>query len=87
VKDVHHNGLSQPAPETVIFPAGSRNTVASFVVRSARAGTTGFLDDPRKAVWSVNPNPSLASVQTLGDLYEHSMARTSMTLGAHAVNS
>ena len=80
VKDVHHNGLSEPAPETVIFPAFTRNTVASFVVRSERVGTAGFLDDLRKAVWSVNGNLSLASVQTMGDLYQRSMARTSLTL-------
>jgi predicted permease len=85
VADVRHNGLSQPAPETVIFPAFARNTVASFVIRSARVGTTGFLDELRRAVWSVNANLSLAGVQTLDDLYHHSMARTSMTLQLLAI--
>jgi predicted permease len=85
VNDVRHNGLSQPAPETVIFPAFARNAVASFVVRSERVGTTGFLDDLRKAVWSVNGNLSLASVQTMGDLYQRSMARTSLTLQLLAI--
>lgn len=80
VTDVYHGGLSQPAPETVIRPAFARNTVASFVIRSERVGTPGFLDDLRKTVWSVNGNLSLASVQTLGDMYRGSMARTSMTL-------
>jgi len=84
VKDVHHNGLSQPAPETVIFPVRADYT-ASFVIRSERVGTTGFLDDLRKAVWSVNGNLSLASVQTLGDLYQRSIARTSMTLQLLAI--
>jgi len=59
--------------------------VASFVVRSERVGTTGFLDDLRKAVWSVNGNLSLASVQTMGDLYQRSMARTSLTLQLLAI--
>src|SRR5690606_10176232 len=36
VADVRHDGLSQPPPETVIFPAYARNTVASFAVRSPR---------------------------------------------------
>jgi putative ABC transport system permease protein len=85
VKDVHHNGLSQAPPETVVFPPGSRNTVASFVIRSERVGTSGWLDDLRKAVWSVDANLSLAGVQTLGDLYERSMARTSMTLQLLAI--
>lgn len=84
VKDVRHNGLSQPAPETVIFPVVASDT-ASFVIRSGRVGTTGFLDDLRKAVWSVNRNLSPASVQTLGDLYQRSMARTSMTLQLLAI--
>ena len=85
VKDVRHNGLSEAAPETVIFPAFARNAVASFVVRSERVGTTDFLDDLRKAVWSVNSSLSLASVQTMGDLYRRSMARTSLTLQLLAI--
>lgn len=80
VKDVHHDGMSQPAPETIMLPAFARNTVASFVVRSERVGTPGFLNDLREAIWSVNGNLSLASVQTLGDMYHRSMARTSVTL-------
>lgn len=60
VKDVHHNGLSQPAPETVIFPPRADDT-ASFVIRSERVGTVSFLEDLRRAVWSVDANLSLAS--------------------------
>lgn len=85
VRDVHHYGLSQPPPETVIFPAFARNTVASFVIRSQRVGTTGFLEELRKAVWSVNASLSLANVQTMGDLYAGSMARTSLTLQLLAI--
>ncbi len=84
VKDVRHNGLNEPAPETVILPPIARAT-ATFVVRSERAGTSGFLDELRRAVWSVNGNLSLASVQTLGEMYERSMARTSMTLKLLAI--
>jgi ABC-type antimicrobial peptide transport system permease subunit len=84
VEDVHHNGLTQLPPETVIFPVVASAT-ASFVVRSDRVGTTGFLGDVRNAVWSVNPTLSLASVRTLADLYQRSMARTSMTLQLLAI--
>jgi putative ABC transport system permease protein len=84
VKDVRHNGLSEPAPETVILPPIARAT-ATFVVRSERAGTSAFLDELRRAVWSVNGSLSLAGVQTLGELYERSMARTSMTLKLLAI--
>lgn len=85
VKDVHHNGLSQPAPETVSFPliadqASSGMGTASFVIRSGRVGTAGFLEDLQEAVWAVNTNLSLAGVQTLGDLYRRSMAQTSITM-------
>jgi predicted permease len=85
VRDVHHYGLSQPPPETVIFPAFARNTVASFVIRSERVGTIGFLEELRRAVWSVNRSLSPANVQTMGDLYGRSMARTSMTLQLLAI--
>ena len=84
VKDVRHNGLDKPAPETVILPPIARGT-ATFVVRSERTGTSGFLDELRRAVWSVNGDLSLASVQTLGEMYERSMARTSMTLKLLAI--
>jgi uncharacterized membrane protein YoaK (UPF0700 family) len=52
----------------------------SFVIRSERVGTAGFLEDIQAAVWSVNGNLPLAGVQTMGDLYQRSMARTSLTL-------
>ena len=79
VKDVRHHGLDEPAPETITLPPIARET-ATFVVRSERAGTSAFVDELRRAVWSVNGNLSLASVRTLGEMYERSMARTSMTL-------
>jgi predicted permease len=84
VKDVHHDGVGRAAPQTVIRPVVASEAVA-FVVRSARAGTAGFLGEVRKAVWSVNPNLSLEAPQTLGDMYQHSMARTSMTLKLLAI--
>jgi predicted permease len=85
VADVHHDGIGQPAPPVVAFtPIVSQSLrgmqIASFVVRSTRVGTAGFLEDLRKAAWSVNPNLSLANVQTLGDIYQRSISRTSVTL-------
>ena len=84
VKDVHHNALSQPAPQTIIYPAVAADT-ATFVIRTDRTGTAGFLEEVRKAVWSVNANLSLAKVQTLGDLHQRSMARTDMTMQLLAI--
>jgi ABC-type antimicrobial peptide transport system permease subunit len=84
VKDVHHEGVGREAPQTVIRPVVASEAVA-FVVRSPRAGSAGFLGELRKAVWSVNPNLSLEAEQTLGDMYDHSMARTAMTLKLLAI--
>ena len=64
VKDVHHNGLSLEAPEVVVLPAVASET-ALFVVRSDRVGEVGFLEEVRRAVWSVSPNLSLAGVRTM----------------------
>jgi putative ABC transport system permease protein len=52
----------------------------TFVIRSERAGTEGFLNQVRQAVWSVNSSLPLASVRTMQDIYEQSLARTSFTL-------
>jgi putative ABC transport system permease protein len=49
-------------------------------VRSARAGTEAFLKEVQRAGWSVNGNLPLASVRTLREIYDRSMARTSFTL-------
>jgi ABC-type antimicrobial peptide transport system permease subunit len=51
-----------------------------FAVRTERAGTESFLKELQQAVWSVNSSLPLAQVQTLGDLYSQSMARTSFLL-------
>ena len=79
VEDVHHDGLDQPAPPTVVYAPRARST-ASFVVRSSRAGRPDFLLDLRRAIWSVNGELSMARAQTLGDMYRKAMGRASMTL-------
>jgi len=87
VGDIHHDGLDRPAPNSVYFTLNDPfirindlGRFVSFVIRSERVGTAGFLDDIQAAVWSVNGNLPLAAVQTLGDFYQRSMARTSLTL-------
>jgi putative ABC transport system permease protein len=52
----------------------------AYVIRSPRTGSSGFLDEISRAVWSVNPNLPLASVRTQQELFDRSMARTSFTL-------
>jgi ABC-type antimicrobial peptide transport system permease subunit len=57
----------------------------SYVVRSNRAGSPGFVRELEQAVWSVNSNLPLAGVRTLQDIYEASLARTSFTLVVVAI--
>jgi len=59
---------------TVVFRS------ATFVVRSARAGTEGFLRDVGQAVGSVDANLPLAQVRTLDEVHRRSLARMTFTL-------
>jgi predicted permease len=91
VEDVHVHGLDEKAPPIVYWPAmfydrfghdpsmdGLRTV--TFVLHSSRTGTEGLLRQIQQAVWSVNPDLPLASVQTMQQIYTQSMARTSFTL-------
>jgi predicted permease len=89
-QDVYDNGVHQPAPATVYWPAIGEGLyrrgapivtrVATFVVRSQRSGTERFVNDLQRAIWSVNASVSVATVRTMEDVYSQSMARTSFTL-------
>ena len=52
----------------------------TYVVRSRRTGTEGFVGELGRAVWSINPNLPLAGARTLQEIYDASLARTSFTL-------
>lgn len=85
VGDVRDHGVDRSAPDTIYltsseFAAQFVSRSVYFFVRGDRVGTAGFLDDVQQAVWSVNANLPLGSVQTLGEIYRDSMARTSLTL-------
>ena len=84
VQDVRENGLQEKAPEIVYWPPLTENPDAmrtiTFAIRSDRAGTESFLREIHQAVWSVNANLPLASVRTMQDVYDKSVARTSFTL-------
>jgi predicted permease len=90
VQDVRENGANQPAPPTVYWPSmsaylnappGRPNAIrqVTFIVRSERTGTEGFLNQVRQAVWSVNSSLP-ASPRTMREVYDQSLARTSFTL-------
>jgi len=90
VQDVPERAVQEKAPAIVYFPPMVENLfgrspaqatrVVTFVVRSERAGTESLLREMRQAVWSMNSNLPLASVRTMQEVYDKSMARTSFTL-------
>jgi putative ABC transport system permease protein len=90
IQDVRERGVQDKAPEIVYWPpmmeylfgAKGAQTVrtVTLVARSERAGTKVFLDEVRQAVWSVNSNLPLASVRTMQEVYDKSVAQTSFTL-------
>jgi predicted permease len=90
VQDVRENGLNQPAPSIVYWPtmsasvnpsAGRPNAIrqVTFVIRSERTGTEGFLNQVQQAVWSVNSSLPV-SPRTMREVYDRSLARTSFAL-------
>ena len=86
IQDVREKGLQEKAPEIVYWAPLAQNhfsaavRTATFVIRSERAGTESFLNEVRAAVWSVDSNLPLASVRTMQEVYDKSVARTSFTL-------
>jgi ABC-type antimicrobial peptide transport system permease subunit len=76
--------LQEKSPEIVYWPPPTQNPEAmrtiTFAIRSDRAGTQSFLSEVRAAVWSVNSNLPLASVRTMQEVYDQSVARISFTL-------
>ena len=90
IQDVRERGVQEKTPEIVYWPSMMANMygpgpvdalrTVTFAVRSDRAGTQGFLSEARQAVWSVNSSLPLASVRTMQEVYDKSMARASFTL-------
>jgi predicted permease len=89
VGDEREEGVDHKAPTVVFFPLymsdfdGDTPFITrgfTIVVRSNRTGSSGFVGDLSRAVWSVNPNLPLASVRTMREVYDKSLARTSFAL-------
>lgn len=88
VQDVRMNGVGDPAPAVAYWPILSPDRpsdfdvtrAVTFAVRSPRAGTPELIGEVQRAVWSVSGNLAVASVRTMEDISEESMARTSFTL-------
>jgi predicted permease len=94
VGDMRDDGLNKKATAAAYWPmlttdftpskdpakAASAARGLTYIVRSSRTGTSGFAEELGRAVWAINPNLPLASVRTLQDIYDASLARTSFTL-------
>jgi predicted permease len=90
VHDVHEHGVHVPAPAIVYWPSFGESSYeegqlavvrnVTFTIRSPQAGSEHLLADVRRAVWSANASLSVASEQTMKELYDRSMERTSFTL-------
>jgi predicted permease len=91
VADVYHNGVDQPAPPVVYWPAREHRfvtfgnyipTSVAFVLRSERTATESMLSDVRRGVAEVTPDVPIVELGTLAQLYrDHpSMARSSFSL-------
>ncbi len=92
VGNIHHYGVDRRAPESVYLTQGESvaqyaSRTMFFFVRSERTGTAAFAEELHRAVWAVNPNVPLGSVEPLGAQYERSMARRSLTLVLLAITS
>jgi len=77
------DGLTQPPTPIVYWPMlneSYRWRTMAYAVRSTRVGAPGFVRELEQAVWSVNPNLPLASVQTLEEIQAGSMTETSFAL-------
>jgi putative ABC transport system permease protein len=88
-QSVHENALYEEPPSLVYWPVFMENMFNSpalgtpsvtFVIRSARAGTVGLMEEVRQAVRSVSGNIPIGQERTMQDLYAGSLARTSFTL-------
>lgn len=90
VEDVHESGVHKPAPAIVYWPSYGQDAYAAgnvdiartvtFAIRTERAGSQSFVAQMGQAVWSVNGSLPLASVRTMQEVYDQSLARTSFAL-------
>jgi predicted permease len=90
VGDMHDSGADQRPPSIVYWRGGVQRVpgtsveyvprAVTFAIRSNRAGAEDFVKRVSQAVWTVNASLPLGRVQTLGDVYEQSMSRTSFAL-------
>jgi putative ABC transport system permease protein len=89
VADERQDGPSRPALAIMYWPCLVKTFFAgppfaprslTYVIRSPRAGTEGFVDDIRRAVRALDRNLPLARLRTVEQIAAESMAQTSFAL-------
>ncbi len=89
VADIYDDGADKKPSAIVYWPARPQEFMTgpptaprsvAFTIRSSRTGTESFIRDIREAVSAVNADLPLSQVRSLREVYDQSMARTSMTL-------
>jgi predicted permease len=87
--DVFDDGVHAEPPPTAYWPpvlehfegdAVRVRRSMTFVLRSSRAGSESLGREIQQAVWAVHTSLPVSRVQTLGTIYDASLARTSFTL-------
>jgi predicted permease len=88
VGNIHDDGVGEDATATLFWPMLAENLVREevrgprtlgYAIRTQRINSPSLLGEVRQAVWSVNSNLPLANVQTLDEILDNSMARTTFT--------
>ena len=89
VADERQDGVAKEAPPIMYWPCMVKTFFGgpaythrglTYVIRSARAGAPGFVDEVRRAVRAVDRNLPLARVRTVDRIAASSMAQTSFAL-------
>jgi predicted permease len=87
--DERPDSLAEAAPAIVYYPLLTARLAGGglqaqrrmvYVIRSARAGSPGFANEIRQALWSVDRATPLLNMRTLEEATARSMARTSFAL-------
>ena len=79
VADIRHDGVDRPAPSTVYWRIRN-NRSASYMLRGPRAGTGSFAAEIRRAVAEQSAGAPITQMRSMQEVYEQSMARTTLTL-------
>ena len=77
VGDIRHDGVDRPAPSVSWRLRDSRSV--SYMLRGPRAGT-GSCGRVRRAVAAQSAGAPITQVRSMQEVYEQSMARTTLTL-------